>query len=549
AALSALADDQPGIVLGTVESVLQRTAPPNCLLPYRFEITVGNSIDFTDIIDRLARMGYQPATTVTRPGEFSRRGGILDVFPSTAVGPARIELYGDEIESIRTFDVTTQRSVNREASVTLAPARELRLERDLVEAGATRIRAALLERTHEIARSGQVDARSVIEQLTDRVEGHLAELQQSAYFDELEQYFRYLIPEPICALDYLPEQCAVVIDEPVQAVDHWHRLTEDVQSARQRQVERGEALDATFSGCDLEVSLARIRALPTLLLSMLQREVAGFEVTSRLNIDASAIGMYRGRITTLADEVGVWLSNDCKVITVSDQPHRVREIFAEVNLPVQPADRKIGAGLHVMEGRLRSGFHVSNIRLYLLTDAELFGSARPLVNRRKVAGGVAISSVLDLRENDYVVHIHHGIGVYRGLVKRKSGDAERDYLLVEYLGGDRLYVPADQIDRVQRYVGTEGAPPTINRIGGSEWQRTTRRAREQAREMAGELIQLYAARQAAARLSFGQDTVWQIEMEDAFPYQETPDQNRAIQEVKADLEGDKPMDRLICGDV
>src|SRR5438309_425717 len=167
-----------------------------------------------------------------------------------------------------------------------------------------------------------------------------------------------------------------------------------------------------------------------------------------------------------------------------------------------------------MEGRQRTGFKITDTRLYLLTDAELFGAARPVVSRRRVAGGVAISSVLDLKENDYVVHIHHGIGLYRGLVKRQVEGNLRDYLLIEYQGGDRLFVPADQIDRVQRYLGADGVPPQVNKIGGNEWQRTTRRVRDQAREMAGELILLYAARQAAQRPSFGPDTNWQEEMEE-----------------------------------
>ncbi len=343
----------------------------------------------------------------------------------------------------------------------------------------------------------------------------------------------------------------VVLDEPNQIQDHWERLTADIQSARERRWERGEALDVEVHTCGYDWLLRQLETRPTLLLSLLGRALEGLTVRQRLSVNSAPMESYRGRLNALADEIGVWLANDCRVLIVSDQPYRVREICAEMKLPVQPKEAHIGnaPGLFVAQGRLRAGFKIGDIRLYLITDAELFGSARPVVSRRRVAGGVAISSVLDLRENDYVVHIHHGIGIYRGLVKRKTDETLRDYLLIEYQGGDRLYVPADQIDRVQRYIGAEGSPPQINKIGGNEWQRTTRRVREQAREMAGELIHIYAARQAAERPSYGQDTTWQIEMEEAFPYEETPDQLRAIRDVKADLESDKPMDRLICGDV
>jgi len=295
----------------------------------------------------------------------------------------------------------------------------------------------------------------------------------------------------------------------------------------------------------------RIAAHSTLILSLIGRETEGFDVKRRITVNSAPMESYRGRLSSLADEIGVWLANDCTVLLTSDQPQRLREICAELDLPAKSRDAAVAVvpGLYVQEGRLRAGFKIADIHLYLLTDAELFGSARPVVPRRRIAGGVAISSVLDLRDNDFVVHIHHGIGLYRGLVQRTVEGNLKDYLLVEYQGGDRLFVPADQIDRIQRYVGADGSPPQVNKIGGSEWQRTTRRVREQAREMAGELIQLYAARHAARRQTFGADTSWQVEMEEAFPFEETPDQLRAINDVKADLETDKPMDRLICGDV
>ncbi|HZP80359.1 MAG TPA: transcription-repair coupling factor [Chthonomonadaceae bacterium] len=550
-ALSTLASGAPCLVIGTAEAVLQRTSPPGDLIPHSFTLEAERTLDLDTVVTRLAQMGYEPASTVTRPGEFSRRGGILDVFPSTADAPVRIELFGDEIESIRPFDVTTQRSAGRHALVEIAPAREIRLSPERIEPALAEIRAAFEARRAAFSKEGTREGREAIERLTDRIEKEVTQLEQAAYFDGLEQYFPYLVPEAVCALDYLPENGILILDEPNQVKDHWERITADIQSARERRWERGESLDVELNTCPYETLQAQSMERPTLILSLLGRAVEGVRIGQRLSVNSAPMESYRGRLSTLADEIGVWLANECRVLLVSDQPHRVREICAELNLPVKPREAHVenAPGLFVQEGRLRAGFKIADLRLYLITDAELFGSARPVVSRRRVAGGVAISSILDLRENDFVVHIHHGIGVYRGLVKRKVEDNLRDYLLIEYQGGDRLFVPADQIDRVQRYIGAEGASPQVNKIGGNEWQRTTRRVREQAREMAGELIALYAARQAAARDSFGPDTNWQVEMEEAFPYEETPDQLRAIIDVKADLERDKPMDRLICGDV
>jgi transcription-repair coupling factor (superfamily II helicase) len=551
AGLMLLSQEEPAIVIGTAEAVLQRTSPREALLPYVFTLTAEEMVDLDDVVGRLVDMGYESANTVTRPGEFSRRGGILDLYPSTADAPVRIELFGDEIESIRPFDVATQRSIGRHAMVDIPPAREVRLDADLVSAGIERIKVAFAERRTELAALSTREARASIEHLTDRLERDVALLSHQAYFDGMEQYLPYLVPEPVCALDYLPEKAVVVLDEPNQVSDHFERIISEIRQGRERRHERGDALDTALSTIEFEDAMARIAKHRTLVLSLLGRVVEGLHVEKRLSVNSAPIESYRGRLSALSDEIGVWLSNDCRVLLVSDQPHRVREICAEMRLPVRPEGEGISnrSGLYVMDGRLRAGFKIADIRLYLLTDAELFGSSRPVVSRRKVAGGVAISSVLDLRENDHVVHIHHGIGIYRGLVKRTVEGNQRDYLLVEYQGGDRLFIPADQIDRIQRYLGQEGAPPQVNKIGGNEWQRTTRKVREQAREMAGELIQLYAARSAASRSSFGADTNWQVEMEEAFPYEETPDQLRAIQDVKADLETEKPMDRLICGDV
>jgi len=550
-ALLTLAQQEPCIVVGTLEAALQRTSPPEDLVPAVFTLEAGQTVEFDDVVARLVEMGYESANTVTRPGEFSRRGGILDVFSSTADAPVRLELFGDEIESIRPFDVATQRSTGRHAFVDLAPVRELRLSVERVLPALEAIGAAFAKRKAELAAKGGKEAREAIERLTDRVESVLASLQQQAYFTGLEQYLPYLVPETVCAVDYLPADAVVVLDEPHLIHEHWDRITGDMQSARERQWERGETLDIFPHALAYKAGVAKLAAHPALLLSLLGRRIEDFAVKQTLRILSNPTENYRGRTSALADEVGTWLDNDCRVIFVSDQPARVREICAEMRLPVQPRGSGIGAkaSLHVEEGRLRAGFTLADLRLYVLTDAELFGAARTVAPRRKVAGGVAISSVLDLREFDYVVHMHHGIGQYRGLVKRTVDGNQRDYLLVQYQGGDRLFVPADQIDRLQRYQGADGSPPQINKLGGNDWQRTTRKVREQAREMAGELIRLYAARHAATRPSFGPDGPWQIEMEEAFPYQETRDQLRAIQDVKADLEREQPMDRLICGDV
>ena len=550
-ALMAIRGEDPCIVVCTLEAVLQRTSLPEDVTDRSFLLEVDQTIEMDSIIRQLVSLGYDPATTVTRPGEFSRRGGILDIFPGSSQHPVRLEFFGDQIETIRPFDVTTQRSTGKHIEVLVSAAREIRLDPVRAQTASVAIRQASAMRRHELKQQNPDGLREILERVTDTAASALARIEQLEYFDGLELYFHYLCPNPVCALDYLPADAMVILDEWSMAKAHLDRSVADLRSSRERQFERGETLDAEINICDWRAGLQKILSFPTLMLSLLARTDSEIHPRHHLQVVSGTTGMYRGNLKTLADEVGVWLENKCRVVLVSDQPVRVREICSELKLPVRSREDPLGAGagLYVTDGGLRTGFTIAGLRLYVLTDAELFGSARPLVTRRKVAGGVAISSVLDLKEMDFVVHIHHGIGIYRGIVKRRNEGADRDYVVVEYQGGDRLFVPADQIDRIQRYNGADGVDPQVNKIGGAEWQKTTRKVRQQAREMAGELIKLYAAREAATRPSLGEDTPWQIEMEEAFPYEETPDQLKAILDVKRDLEAYKPMDRLICGDV
>ena len=361
------------------------------------------------------------------------------MFPGTSEDPIRIELFGDEVESIRPFDVTTQRSIGRHVEALIAPAREIRLDQNGANEPINAIKGAYIARRAQLIASGAREAREALDRLTDTVEAAVTQLSQGVYFDGMEQYCQYISPRSVCALDYLPPSAIVVLDELHQAREHLERTLTDARSTHERLWERGDAPDPDVNIRSISDLFSALAYQPTVLFSLLTHSIGDLEVSSHYRVTSAPSGTYRGNLNSLADEVGTWLANDCRVVFVTDQPIRVREICAELKLPVRDKDAALGAGagLYVTEGRLRAGFTITDIRLYVLTDAELFGSARPVVTRRKVAGGVAISSVLDLREMDYVVHIHHGIGIYRGLVKRRVDANERDYLLVEYLGGDK----------------------------------------------------------------------------------------------------------------
>ena len=266
---------------------------------------------------------------------------------------------------------------------------------------------------------------------------------------------------------------------------------------------------------------------------------------------------FAGQIEAAMDQIKTWLGNRQIVVLASNQARRMLEILTEYGIsgialddaPFDDSQSPVIDSVLVANCPLRTGYKLIDAGFVVLTDSEIFGAPRLHRARKTSHEGIPISSVLDLKEGDYVVHISHGIGFYRGITRLKTGDVEREYLLLEYAQNDKLYVPSDQIDRVQKYIGGEGVPPTVHRLGGSEWMRTTARVKKAVQEMARELVELYAWRQALGGHSFSPDTPWQQEMESAFPFNETPDQLGAIHDVKADLEITKPMDRLICGDV
>lgn len=564
-ALSRLQDGRPLVVVAPISAVLQRTIPPEVLAAHRMRIEkassdraatgaaatgdTGGRLDLDEAGYTLVELGYERAGMVERQGEFSIRGGILDVFPSTEESPVRIELFGDEVESIRWFDPETQRSSAHTDAIEIGPAREILLSPELAESGAKTL-ADLLEL--ECDRFEAEDDRDASVRLRAAIESDIARLQNRAYFDGIEYYLPLLYKQEYCMLDYLPADAVVVLDEPHQIKSHWDQLHEELLEALHARVSRGDVIALPV---DLSVDFDRFtdrmrRRQRTVLLSLLDRSVEWIDIGKHIPLPSAPMDSFGGQIGALIDQIKTWTANGCRVVLVSNQPHRVVEVLTEHGLSTSPIESlSSDAGIYVIEGSIRSGFKLSEAGLMVAGDGEMFGQNRMHRPRKAFRKGLAISSLLELNEGDYVVHINHGIGRYRGMTKLSGPAGERDYLLIEYAGTDKLYVPTDQIDRIQKYIGSDAVAPSVHRLGGTEWARTTKRVKASVREMAGELIQLYAARQALDGYSFSPDTPWQQELESAFEFQETPDQLTAIEEVKSDLEAPRPMDRLICGDV
>jgi transcription-repair coupling factor (superfamily II helicase) len=567
-ALKALVSDEPGIILTTPQAVLERTLPRDVLVDAFVDVNVATTIDPEKLIAQLVNLGYQPQEPVRLPGQYSRRGGIIDVYASGHDLPYRIELFGDEVESIRLFDPNNQRSVGQVEGFSLAPSRETLYT--YIDEG---LKEMLISTAEREAAMLEGEAATRLEEL---IAGDADALAQKIYFDRLDLYRPLLHPDSGCAIDLLDEG-VLILDEPLELEAIAVRSEEELAQALAARSARGEILHAPahdfmlppdhLASHERTLAMTAMNALPSWIQSKEAHDV-----------NAISLESYRGRADALALTLRNYQKDGFTLVISTDQPNRAQtvlsqaEIFASesgtgsqpaspspslVEVPDSSKDQdQAGLGTHgqaahatIALGNLGGGFVFPDLKLAIVTDAELFGVARLKLPQKRFMEGAPIATVLDLRPGDHVVHINFGIGVFRGLVKREEHGVEKEFLYIEYQVPDKLFVPADQLDRIQKYLNPGDDNPKLNKLTGGEWQRTLGKAREDAKEFARELVKLYAQRKQVTRRPFGPDSTFQHEMESTFPWVETPSQMKAIKEVKHDLEEPYPMDRLVCGDV
>ena len=518
---------RPGVVVAPVRALLQRLA--------RFEETsrplvvrAGGRLEAEEGLGWLAAAGYRREPQVEHRGEVAVRGGIIDVFPSTAEAPVRIDLFGDEVDRLTTFDVADQRSVAPLDAVTVFGCRELSASETV------RARAAALVRAEPWGRSQWE---------------RLAEGQQ---FDGMESWLPWLEPDERLLTDLLGADAQVVVVEPrrvrdraVELHDEEGALAEALAATWGVTAPRSEAPSAGFPR--LYFPFDRLLARTTAATLSLTALPEGPQVAS---VVVRGFEPVAGDAARLAAQVTALVADGCSVTVCSATPGgaaRLSGVLAEegVTAPVAPS-AEASPGARVVVAALSSGFIVPGAKVAVLSEADVTGRRTPHRTARPRARPTD-GFFDDLAPGSYVVHRQHGVARYAGMTTRTVGGTSRDYLLLEYRGSDRLYLPVDQIEAVTPYSG--GESPTLSKMGGAEWQRTRARARAAAGEIAEELVALYRERLAVEGHAFAPDTPWQHELESAFPFTETADQLRAIAEVKADMEEGRPMDRLVCGDV
>ncbi|MDA8335660.1 MAG: transcription-repair coupling factor [Peptococcaceae bacterium] len=550
AVLRELCRNASPVVVAPVEAVLRRLTPRPAFCRQMLTLAEHMALEPGVLFRTLVDLGYERVERVEEAGRFAGRGGIVDVFPAAAANPVRLEFEGDELAGLREFEVSSQRSRGRIDSLILTPARELVMDEDTRAAGAKEMQRDYQAQLKRLARSATVDAYRRLASRWEELTAALAGSDRS-----LEQYLPYFYPDVSSLADYLPPDSLVILDDPVRLQEVvavlWRERTESFTTILDEGRAMPGQLDTYLRWGETLASLTRHRSVACMGLV---RKVDFLKPENVVTVTARALGGFLGHAEVLTDEIRHWRRTGKVVVICAGTAARAGQIADSLR------DRQIEAviadwpGLSLHPGHVvvapvhySGGFELPGLNLVVLTEAEVYG--RRKVRRRTPSGEGQASRLDDLKAGDYVVHASHGIGRFRGIVQMEIGGMHRDYLLVQYAGEDKLYVPTDQLSLVGRYTGGEGEAPRLSRLGGQEWTKAKARVREAVQEMARELLALYAARESVPGYAFGPDTVWQQEFEATFPYEETPDQVRAIAEVKEDMEKGRPMDRLLCGDV
>ncbi len=560
------ANGELGVITATVEALQTRFPLREEFEKRTVRLMSGQEMDPQKLIRLLVQAGYERVPMVEGKGQCSLKGEILDVFPPNADNALRVEFFDTEIDSIRSFDCLSQRTLEKLTQAVIAPAASDFVPAGLERETAERIRALVSAQVKKLPRelllggmAVEPDAEGSGERISSRVGlGLLLDdadtLERTGFLPGAERWAGVAFPAVSGIREWLNDP-VIVLDTPDQlqgrAEDRRHGFEEDLKNALERQ-------EAVPEQDRLTLTLREVRdalnGLPTVLTQDFLRDMSGFRPQRVIQWVGHAPASYLTRFQNLAEDIRTYLGQQNKVLLLAGgaaRAGRLREALEEQGIffPVREEGEPLGEerGL-ILTASLTRGMILPDIKLCVISDSDVFGAGYRKA-RRNVHTGEKLEAFTDLKEGDYVVHEHHGIGIFRGIVRTQSEGASRDYLLITYQGGDKLYVPVDQFERVQKYIGSTDDLPPLNNLGGGEWTRQKKKVKSGLKKLAFDLVRLYADRKALKGHAFSPDTPWQRQMEDAFPYELTPDQQRAVRDITRDMEAPTNMDRLLCGDV
>lgn len=552
--IESLLQGEEAVIIIPAEALLNPLSPKETWLSYQRVLKEGQVVDLKELNKYLVEIGYERVAKVEAIGQFAIRGGIIDFFPPNVMMPYRIELWDDEIDSIRTFNASTQRSVEKVEQIIVIPNQEIIFPLSLLQKAAPDIKADLKKVVETLRREGKKESAKSIE---SQVKEHLEQIEEGISIEGLETYIPYTNLQTVSILDYLPKNTVVYIDEPVKVRDKCERLYEEYEMSMLDRLNYGhllpKQLDFIFKYQDAAFSLIQ---KPFITLNNFITNEEHFETDNELSIAVYENTTFYNSLELLEKDVKDWKAEGKKVLILAGLKAKAMRLMEELEergiltTYSETLQDPIQSGqVIISKGSLNKGFMYEGAGFHVVADKDLFGKEKKTPKASKKHKGSKIDSFLDLVPGDYVVHENHGIGVFKGVEQIVIEGIARDNLKIEYANDSTLYVNINQMDMVQKYVGAEGKAPKLSKLGTAEWKKAKSKVKGAVQDIAKDLIKLYSKRQHARGFVYEPDSIWQNEFEEMFPYEETGDQINAIEEVKEDMESDKIMDRLVCGDV
>lgn len=538
AAEKALLSGEKCIVIAPVSAAVKKIPPRNTLERFVVEIKIGDTINQGELKVKLTNMGYERATYVEAKGHYSIRGGIIDIFGADMEDPVRLELFDEEVDSIRTFDVNSQRSIESVSRVEIYPAEQLVMDEDVFKHALKKI-----EKAYDTYGKKQEGERK--EKILQRKEQLIDYIKRTTNIQLLENYIHYFYDEQMYIWDYMKNDGVIMVDDHQRVWDSLSLREKEFKLDFEVMLEKGQVIPEDFNVCSSNSVLDKaFENRLSFFFSPFPKQLKIKEpLIENFQIASKQPPVFNGKMDFLETDLKrfVKLGYDVTILCATDdRVENMKSFVAHCNL--------IGK-IKLIKGSLTSGIEYPDEKIIYIWDGDIFTTQKQRKTKSENKNAKPIKAFTDIKKGDYVVHESHGIGKFEGIEQLVIQKVKKDYLKIKYAGEDMLYIPVDQMDIIQKFVGAGGAAPRISKLSGGEWKKTKAKAKAAIENMAKELIELSAMRQLETGYAFSPDIPWQKDFEDMFPYEETEDQLRCIREIKADMEKPLCMDRLLCGDV
>lgn len=542
-------------VVTTIDGLMDKLPKLSHITDNVIQISVNETVDIGALSNQLVSLGYEKTSMVEESGQFSVRGGIIDIFPLTEECPYRVELWGDDVESIRIFDVESQRSIESCETMSIYPAVEMSLTDDMIRSGLKKLNKEYQEQLKLLKSQFRTEQHVRLTRMVENIKEELKEFNSTTGLDSLVEYF---YDETVSFLDYIPEDSFVFIDEPEKVYEKAVTYTMHIEESMKNRLEGGYVLptqaNILYDGKEI---VGRLSARKCILTETLYKKALAWGEKESININSRSLISYKDNVTDLAKDIASYRKRNYKIVILSPSATRGKRLAKDLRdyeLELyfsENSDRTMSPSeVMVTVGRIDEGYEIPDAKLIVIGESDIF-TDKEFKKRKRLPKfhGDKINSFADVSVGDYVVHQNHGIGIYKGIQGVNTDGRLKDYITIEYEKGSQLFIPVEQLDMIGKFSGKDGAKPKINKLGGSEWQKVRQRVRDHVDDIAQELINLYAIRESSRGFAYGEDSIWQREFEEMFPYEETADQQKAIDDTKQDMESDRIMDRLVCGDV